>query len=73
MLHRVSNRVINRHISTSTVQRRMCESGLHGQIAAKDPLLKDNNNKKRLACAKKHEKWTLDRWKCEIFPNTVSL
>ena len=30
----------NRHISTSTVQRRLCESGLHGQIAAKKPLLK---------------------------------
>jgi hypothetical protein len=39
----------NRHISTSTVQRRLCESGLHGQIAAKKPLLKDINKKKRLA------------------------
>ena len=29
----------NRHISTSTVQKRLCESGLHGQIAAKKPLL----------------------------------
>ena len=27
----------NRHISTSTVQRRLCESGLHGRIAAKKP------------------------------------
>jgi hypothetical protein len=43
----------NRPISTSTVQRRLRESGLHGQIAAKKPLLKDNNNKKRLARAKK--------------------
>ena len=32
---------------TSTVQRRLCESGLHGQIAAKKPLLKDTNNKKK--------------------------
>jgi hypothetical protein len=39
----------NRHISTSTVQRRLCESGLHGRIAAKKPLLKDNYKKKRLA------------------------
>ena len=30
-----------RHISTSTVQRRLHESDLHGQIAAKKPLLKD--------------------------------
>ena len=36
-------------------QRRLCESGLHGQISAKKPLLKDTNNKKRLVWAKKHE------------------
>ena len=38
-------------------------SGLHGRIAAKKPLLNDANKKKRLAWAKKHEQWTLDRWK----------
>jgi hypothetical protein len=27
-------------ISTSTTQRRLCESGLHGGISAKKPLLK---------------------------------
>ena len=47
----------NRHISTSTVQRRLHESGLHGLIAAKKPPQKDTN-KKRLAWAKKHEQWT---------------
>ena len=36
----------NRHISTSTVQRRLLESGLRGQIAAKKPLLKDTYKKK---------------------------
>ena len=36
------------------------ESGLHGRIAAKKPLLKDTNKQKRLAWAKKHEQWTLD-------------
>jgi hypothetical protein len=36
----------NRHISTSTVQQRLRESGLYGQIAAKKPLLKDTNKKK---------------------------
>ena len=45
----------NRHISTSTVQRRLHKSDLHGRIAAKKPLLKDTNKKKRLAWAKKHE------------------
>ena len=53
----------NRHISTSTVQRRLHESGLHGRIVAKKPLLNDTNKKRRLAWAKKHEQWTLDRWK----------
>ena len=71
----------NRHISTSTVQRRLCESGLQGQIAAKKPLLKDTNNKKRLAWAKKHEQWTLDwcksvlwsdKTKCDFFCETQS-
>jgi hypothetical protein len=52
----------NRHISTSTVQRKLHESGLHGQIAAKKPLLK-NTDKNRLSWAKKHEQWTLDQWK----------
>jgi hypothetical protein len=49
----------NRHNSTSTVQRRLCESCL----AAKKPLLKDINKKKRLAWAKKHVQSSLDRWK----------
>ena len=43
----------NRHISTSTVQKRWRESGLHGRIAAKKPLLKATNKNKRLAWAKK--------------------
>ena len=51
----------NRHISTSTVQRKLYESGLYGGIAAKKPLLKDTNEKKRLALSKKHGQWTLDQ------------
>ena len=57
----------NRDISTSTVQRRLRESGLHGQIAAMKALLKDTNKKKRLAWAKKHEQWTLDWWKSVLW------
>jgi hypothetical protein len=56
----------NRHISTS-VQRRLRESGLHGQIVAKKPLLKDINEKKRLAWAKKHKQRTLDWWKSVLW------
>ena len=57
----------NRHISPSAVQRRLRESGLHGWIAAKKPLLKNTNRKKRLAWAKKHEQWILDRWKSVLW------
>ena len=57
----------NRHISTSTVQRRLLELGFNGWLAAKKPLQKDTNNKKRLAWAKKHEQWTLDWWKSVLW------
>ena len=57
MLHRVQ--------VTDTSQHQLFrgESGLHGIITA---LLKDTN-KKRLAWAKKHEQWTLDRWKSVLW------
>jgi hypothetical protein len=54
-------------ISTSTFQRRLRESGLHGRTAAKKPLLKDTNKKKRFAWAKKHEQWIIDRWKSVLW------
>ena len=53
----------NGHVSTSTVQRRLCESGLPGRIGAKKPLHEDTKEKKR---ATKHEQWTLDRWKAVL-------
>jgi hypothetical protein len=62
----------NRHISTSTVQRRLRESGLHGRIAAKKPLLKDTN-KKRFAWAKKHETLTLDQGKSVLWSDESKL
>jgi hypothetical protein len=45
----------------------MGESNLHGWIATKKPLLKDTNKKKRLAWVKKHELWTLNRWKSVLW------
>ena len=45
----------------------MCDSGLHGHIAAKKPLQKDTNNKNRLVRVKKHKQWTLDRWKSVLW------
>ena len=46
----------NRRISTSTVQRGLRESGLHGQIAAKKPLLEDT-----IARVSWPKQWTLIR------------
>ena len=48
-------------------------SGLHGQIAAKKPLLKDTNKNKRLAWAKKHEQGTLDQWKSVLWSDESKL
>ena len=61
MLHRVQV------TDTSTVQRRLRESGLHGRIAAKNQPLKDTNKKKPLAWAKKHEQCILDWWKSVLW------
>ena len=73
----------SRHISTSAVQRRLCESGLYGQTAAKKTLLRKSKKQKRFIWAKKHKQWTLDQWtsvpwsdglilRC-LVPPTVSL
>jgi hypothetical protein len=62
----------NRHIPPSTVQRRLRESGLHGQIAARKPLQKGINKKKRLAWAKKHEQWKSVLWSYDKFEIFVS-
>uniref|UniRef100_A0A096MFS4 Transposase Tc1-like domain-containing protein n=1 Tax=Poecilia formosa TaxID=48698 RepID=A0A096MFS4_POEFO len=71
----------SRLISVTTVKRRLCESGLHGRIAARKPLLRTGNKQKRLAWAKEHKEWTLDQWKYvlwsdeskSLIPTTVSL
>ena len=52
----------SRHISTSTVQRGLRKSGLHGQTVAKKTLLKKSNKQKRFVCVKKLKEWTLDQW-----------
>ena len=59
----------NRHISTSTVQRRLREQGLHDRIAAKKM---DTNKKKRITWAKKHKQWTLDWWKFVLWSGVQS-
>ena len=58
-----SNTHLNINSSTGDWFTGDCESGLHGQFAAKKLLLKDTNKKKTLAWAKKHKQWILDQWK----------
>lgn len=57
----------SRHISRTTVKRRLCESGLHGRIAARKPLLRTGNKQKRLVWAKEHKEWTLNQWKSVLW------
>ncbi|CAJ0960826.1 unnamed protein product [Ranitomeya imitator] len=52
----------SRHISTTTVKRRLCAADLHGKIASRKPLLRTGNKQKRLVWAKEHKEWTLDQW-----------
>ena len=47
-----------KNLSTSTV-RGISESGLYDRIAVNEPLLKKQNNVKRLQCAKAHKDWTI--------------
>ena len=61
----------NRVQETDTSQHQLFRGhiDLHGRIAAKKPLLKDSNNNKRLAWAKKHKQLTLDRWLPVLWPD----
>ena len=53
----------NKQVSVSTVKRRLGAAGLIGRVAARKPLLRRQNKKKRLAWAKKHRQWTTEDWK----------
>ena len=55
------------HISTSTAQRTLRESGLYGQIAAEKPQPRKSNKRKTFVWAKKHKEWTLDQWKSVLW------
>lgn len=64
MIHECfTERRVRRLNSTSTVRRRLYESGLQSQIAADKTLLKEANKKKEIAWAKKHKDWPLNQWK----------
>ena len=50
-------------VSTATVKRRLKDAGLMGRCAARKPLLRPLNKRKRLTWAREHENWSIDQWK----------
>ena len=50
-------------VSTDTVKRRLRSVNLIGRVAARKPLLRAVNKKKRLEWAKMHKNWGLEDWK----------
>lgn len=54
-------------VSESTVRRRLAAKNLKGYIAAKKPLLRVINKKKRLHWAKTHKHWTVEDWEKVLF------
>ena len=56
------NQCHGKNVLTSTVRRRLCEAGLYGRIAAKKPMLKKQNNVRRLQWTKVLKDWTIKLW-----------
>lgn len=57
------NQSLTNPISDTTVTRRLLEFGLYGRVAAKKPLLRPQNIRKRLKWAKEHANWSIEDWK----------
>lgn len=56
-----SNRATS--ISVSTVKSRLRSAGMNGRIAAKKPLLREINRRKRLQWAREHKNWSVNDWR----------
>lgn len=50
-------------VSKSTIRRSLLRMKMKGRVAAKKPLLRKENVRKRLAFCKKHRHWTEDQWR----------
>ena len=53
--------------SARTVKRRLDETGLHGRVARKKPLLTEQHKRVWLAWAKERKDWTLHEWQSIIW------
>ena len=51
-----------KNVSISIIRRKLNEAGLYGRIAFKRPLLRKQNNVKRLQRAKAHKDLTIEQW-----------
>ena len=56
------NQCRENNVSTSTERRTLCEAGLYERITVKKPLLRKQNNVKRLRWAKARKDWTAEQW-----------
>lgn len=54
-------------VSNSVVNKALHSWHLFGRVSARKPLLSLRNIKKRLAFAKKHVKWSRDKWRKVLF------
>lgn len=57
----------DRPVSTLTIRRSLKQCGFNGRVAAKKPLLRPQNVRKRLQFAKEHVNWTKEDWSQVLF------
>ena len=57
------NQTLPKPISDTKVTRRLHDVGLYGRVAAKKPLLRSANVRKRLKWGKEHNNWSIEQWK----------
>ena len=50
------------NVTTSTMNRKLCEAGLYGRITVKKPLLWKQNNVKKLQLTKVLKDWKIEQW-----------
>jgi transposase len=60
-------RIKEEKVCKSVLRKALIKNGLSGRVAAKKPLLRAQNIKKRLAFAKAHVNWSNEQWSRVLF------